>query len=293
MQRHLWHRELLLPDTAAIPGTGSYCSQIRPPSPELGAIAPKYDRHPLNRELLLLNNIHSFISEQLSPLYTVQPDTTCIKPTLLKQLFIIDLVRINTLLLRMTRTNTKEKIIATALSLFNRDGAGKTTTNHIAAAAGISPGNLYYHFKNKDEIVRLIFQSMTVEFASVWKNFDPNKPLLDEFKKVFREMAPLYSRYRFFYLEINPLLNNDPLLGELYKKNLNSRKQQQMTLFSNTSLLQEGQPLESYMTAAWIISDFWLSYLNITGSELTEENIAGAFPVLETVLTPILSKKLQ
>ena len=53
--------------------------------------------------------------------------------------------------------NTKERIIEAALILFNDKGERNVTTNHIAAALGISPGNLYYHFRNKSEIVYEIY----------------------------------------------------------------------------------------------------------------------------------------
>ena len=53
----------------------------------------------------------------------------------------------------MKRVSTKEAIVITAIELFNEKGTAAVSTNRIAEAMGISPGNLYYHFRNKEEII--------------------------------------------------------------------------------------------------------------------------------------------
>lgn len=56
--------------------------------------------------------------------------------------------------------NTKEKILYAALGLFNENNTQAATTNHIAAALGISPGNLHYHYKNREAIVLALYEQM-------------------------------------------------------------------------------------------------------------------------------------
>ena len=52
---------------------------------------------------------------------------------------------------------TKDKIIQASIELFNLLGERNVSTNHIAAHLNISPGNLYYHYRNKDDIIRSIY----------------------------------------------------------------------------------------------------------------------------------------
>ncbi|OSR66101.1 HTH-type transcriptional regulator AcrR [Pseudomonas syringae pv. actinidiae] len=55
------------------------------------------------------------------------------------------------------RTKTRERIVQASLELFNQQGERCITTNHIAAHMEISPGNLYYHFANKQVIIAELF----------------------------------------------------------------------------------------------------------------------------------------
>jgi AcrR family transcriptional regulator len=63
-------------------------------------------------------------------------------------------------------TYTKSRILDAALALFNERGTSNVTTNHIAEALGMSPGNLYYHYRNKAEIVRGLFARIMGEWAA-------------------------------------------------------------------------------------------------------------------------------
>ncbi|MFN8846788.1 MAG: TetR/AcrR family transcriptional regulator [Bdellovibrionales bacterium] len=112
---------------------------------------------------------------------------------------------------------TKEKILLVSNELFNRNGVQAITTNHIAKALKMSPGNLYFHYHNKEEILQELFRRMCKETYSVWK------------PRSSRQLSPLefiafnydvYWKYRFFHREMYSLRRRDPILAKMWKKHI-------------------------------------------------------------------------
>lgn len=113
---------------------------------------------------------------------------------------------------------TKDRITQTSIELFNRSGVVAVTTNHIAKELGISPGNLYFHFANKEEIIRQIFKQMCRETYDLWLS-KPGKKLvhpLDLIEKNFE----MFWRYRFFHREMYYLRRKDAVLAKQWKVHL-------------------------------------------------------------------------
>ncbi|RJE77974.1 TetR family transcriptional regulator [Pseudoalteromonas sp. MSK9-3] len=112
--------------------------------------------------------------------------------------------------------NTKEKIIRTSIALFNLHGERAITTNHIASNLGISPGNLYYHFKNKEDIIRNIFtlyrEHLSTHFKPLNTEFEP----LEQLTKYLDSLFELMWRYHFFYDNLTDILAKDEVLKKDY-----------------------------------------------------------------------------
>ena len=193
--------------------------------------------------------------------------------------------------------DTRSRIAEAALGLFNEKGAHSVTTNHIARAMDISPGNLYYHFRNKEEIIRKIFENIMADFDLIWKEGRDAGAGPAEFLKKLEGMCELYFKYRFFYLEIASLLAQDGELRKRYQKNQKNRFAQQKEFYS---ALEAGgyfrktrgdAEIESVMTAAWIVSDQWLTHLYISGRPVLPETIRECIPVLVALIAPYLTPK--
>jgi AcrR family transcriptional regulator len=113
---------------------------------------------------------------------------------------------------------TKDRIVQTSIELFNRSGVVAITTNHIAKELNISPGNLYFHFANKEEIIRQIFKQMAKETYKLWltKKGQKLQHPLDLIEKNFE----LFWRYRFFHREMYYLRRKDAQLNKMWKAHI-------------------------------------------------------------------------
>lgn len=138
---------------------------------------------------------------------------------------------------------TKERILVISVELFNRSGVQAVTTNHIAKALGISPGNLYFHYKNKEEIIVELFKRMCSETYLLWK---PKRKasvfnLVDFIDKNFE----LYWRYRFFHREMYTLRRKDPQLAKLWRKHIQKMMKLMEILYRHWVRDDVMQPLAS------------------------------------------------
>lgn len=112
---------------------------------------------------------------------------------------------------------TKERILDVSVELFNKNGVVAITTNHIAKAMNISPGNLYFHYDNKEEIIQELFRRMCKETYKIWSTKHISKMSPVQFVE---ENFEIYWKYRFFHREMYALRRKDPSLAKMWKNHM-------------------------------------------------------------------------
>lgn len=190
---------------------------------------------------------------------------------------------------------TKARILEAAIDLFNEKGTKAVTTNHIAARMGISPGNLYYHFRNKEEIIRGIFLQMhEVGLRDYHEVNDPAGPgSVASMEETFLMIQRFNWRYRFFKRELTALVLSDPELKTLFiashRQNLAVVRRALDLSISQGFLVDLPQEQRELLAEqVWMTALFWLNYLEVGGEEVNESTLQRGSAILRNMMRPYL-----
>lgn len=163
-------------------------------------------------------------------------------------------------------TSTRERILDTSLALFNRDGERNVTTNHIAESQGISPGNLYYHFRNKAEIVFELFAryerrvkrflQVPLERPLTWQD------KMDYFEGLFRIMWEA----RFFHRDLGHLLDQDEQLRRRYNAFVRESMDESMLIYRQlqaSGLIEASDgDMRALLVNTWVLAASWTGFVH-------------------------------
>ena len=192
---------------------------------------------------------------------------------------------------------TRDKIVYAALELFNQHGERNITTNHIADHIEISPGNLYYHFRNKQEIVREIFALYSAELLERFTPIQGSQESLTMLKSYLDSIFTLMWKYRFFYANLPEILSRDEQLHDEYidvQEKLQANLIAIMQEFVSLKLLNVDQEqLKSLVCTLHLIACSWLAYQSAMSSkpDITELMVKQGMLQMLNVVKPVATEQ--
>jgi len=190
---------------------------------------------------------------------------------------------------------TKDKIIETSVKLFNEKGCLNTSTRHISNELGISVGNLYYHFKNKEEILIEIFLRYV---NAVFKEISFLNHSQDEIfllKNFLVDTLDSNIEYRFLHLELNLLLISfskfKTIMQEQLKLEIKMIKELLYHQMKYGYLKQLNEiEIEFLVSNSWILASSNLSYWNLLSDDIIKNVKKGSLNVYY-LIKPYLTQK--
>ena len=176
---------------------------------------------------------------------------------------------------------TAERILEVTLDLFNRFGEPNVSTTLISAELGISPGNLYYHYPAKDELINALFDRYEKALAEILHAADGVENVEDAWL-FFHMLFELVWDYRFLYRDLNDLLSKNRRLETHFQFVLKNKAKAMHALLDGLSRAgavrltgAEAAPLATSMV---VLVTYWLSfeYVREPRKALEPESAAAA-----------------
>ncbi|KCY83697.1 TetR/AcrR family transcriptional regulator [Acinetobacter baumannii] len=164
---------------------------------------------------------------------------------------------------------TKDRILQISLQLFNERGERSVTTNHIAAELGISPGNLYYHFRNKHEIIKELMHKYQVETLEML-SLPEDRPLTTNDKiNYFQVLSGQLWNYRFIHRDVYHLVESNEDFKKIYPRFAGQVMQQGQRIyqaFVDAGLMKmTPSEIEALIINLWIVLTNWTNFLYMSG----------------------------
>ena len=195
------------------------------------------------------------------------------------------------------KRRTRERILELSLALFNDFGEPNTTTTIIADEMNISPGNLYYHFRNKDEIVNSIFGDFEKQMDGLLAlpaQRASSKMSVEDVWLYLHLVFELMWKYRFIYRDLNDLLSRNRIIETHFKRILDDSTRIAQLLGEGMraagELAASDGELKALATNMVLIATYWLNYEYVRNPRKPVDSAAmgrGAYQMM-SMLAPYL-----
>ena len=162
---------------------------------------------------------------------------------------------------------TRERIQRVSLELFNQHGEANVTTGHIADELNISPGNLYYHFRNKDEIIQHLFAEFEKQIDIAPGPISDAASAMEDLWLYLHMMFERIWQYRFLYRNLDDLLARDAKLKSHFNIII-KHKRDAIRVMCESLVSANAMRASEATTAALaenilVVATYWLNYENL------------------------------
>ena len=158
---------------------------------------------------------------------------------------------------------TAERILEVTLDLFNRFGEPNVSTTLISAELSISPGNLYYHYPAKDELINSLFDRYEKALSELLNAADGVRDVEDAWF-FLHTLFELIWQYRFLYRDLNDLLSKNRRLETQFQHILRAKGRAVQSVLGGLSrgaaIKIDAREAEPVATAMVVVLTYWLSY---------------------------------
>ncbi len=188
--------------------------------------------------------------------------------------------------------DTRQRILDCALAMFNDEGESNVTTNHIADALGISPGNLYYHFRNKDDIIESLFGGYETRMDAALSPPSGREADLEDLWMQLHLVFECIQDYRFLYRDLIDVLARSRRLRLRFARILRRADERAHAvlrgLAANGVIRASKDELDAAAGNVLVVATFWLNYTAVRGDRDEQRAIRDGIVQVLMLLAPFL-----
>jgi AcrR family transcriptional regulator len=189
---------------------------------------------------------------------------------------------------------TRERIVETALELFNRFGEPHITTADIAGEMEISPGNLYYHFRNKDEIIAELFTSFERRLDDLFAQPEGRAASVEDLWLFLHLLFEAMWDHRFLFRDLDEILSRSRKLGSRFALIMRRGSRTVIELcrglVATGSMRASEREISALAENVGLVATYWISYQKISAGERANDAVSldrAAYQVL-ALIAPFL-----
>ncbi|MGH8042034.1 MAG: TetR/AcrR family transcriptional regulator [Rudaea sp.] len=194
----------------------------------------------------------------------------------------------------MASTQTRQRILDTSLAMFNAQGEPNVTTNHIADELGISPGNLYYHYRNKDDIVERLFARYEELMDQALIAPEGRLPDLEDVWLQLHLVFECMWTYRFLYRDLVDILARNRKLKQRFSRILDRAARSARSVLGGLTaagiLRATADEVDATAENVLLVATFWLNYHSVRGTNLqpAQDDLSQGIYQVMLLIAPFL-----
>lgn len=200
--------------------------------------------------------------------------------------------------MKKNKEKNYERIIQASIALFNQHGEPDISTNHIGDYLSISPGNIYYYFRNKEEIIADIFKRYENDLMKLVDEESPEVQwsvhvALHYIKQIFQ----VIWHYRFLFTDISYLSNKNERIKALqldYADKIKPILHRYIDSCMRSGFIQCSKVEQEFIQDnLWLVVRCWYGYDKMIHGELQEDSCSRGSLQALSLVKPYLKKADQ
>jgi AcrR family transcriptional regulator len=189
---------------------------------------------------------------------------------------------------------TRERILEAALALFNRFGEPHITTADIANEMEISPGNLYYHFRNKDEIIAELFAAFERRVDGLLTTPEKRGAEVEDLWLLLHLLFEAMWDHRFLFRDLDEILSRNRKLASRFavimRRGVRTVIELCRGMVATGAMKASEREIAALADNVAVVATYWISYQRTSAGDGGEGAVSlgrAAYQVL-SLIAPFL-----